>query len=184
MSDTRNVYEGMFLFPQSAASDLKSAADHVQQILSRAEAEVISFAKWDERRLAYEIKGNKRGLYFLTYFKAEPERLAGIERDCNLSEQLLRSLVTRADTIPAEIIEAADGRSKLEDEIKLRGEQKDGPREGGQRSRVTTAKDREAEERRKAAEKAAAEKAEADKAAAAGEAEKAEGEAQPAPAGD
>ena len=31
-------------------------------------AEIISFKKWDERRLAYEIKGNKRGLYFLCYF--------------------------------------------------------------------------------------------------------------------
>jgi len=26
--------------------------------------------KWDERRLAYEIKKQKRGLYILCYFKA------------------------------------------------------------------------------------------------------------------
>lgn len=159
MSDIRNIYEGLFLFPQSAASDLRAAADHVHSILGRAEAEVVAFSKWDERRLAYEIDGNKRGLYFLTYFRADPERLAGIERDTNLSEQLLRSMVTRADYVPAEVIESSDARQKLEDEIKLRGEQKEGGAAGGgrpgdQRSRVTTAKDREAEEQKKQAEAA------------------------------
>ncbi len=151
MTDTRNTYEGLFLFPQSAASNLKEAADHLESRLSRANAEVLSFAKWDERRLAYEIEGNKRGVYFLVYFKAEPSSIAGLERDCNLSEDIIRFLVTRADTIPAEIIESADGRQKLADEIRLRGE-KDEKRPGREgRSRVVDAATR-AEEERHAAE--------------------------------
>ena len=121
MTDTRtSTYEGLFLFPQSAAGDMQAAVDHVTSILDRADAEVVALSKWEERRLAYDIKGNKRGIYFLAYFKADHERLAGIERDCNLSEQLLRALVTKADHIPAEIIEGSEGRAQLADEIKLR----------------------------------------------------------------
>jgi small subunit ribosomal protein S6 len=123
MQDRTYTYEGMFLFPQSAVADLQGASDHVMEILSRANAEVISFKKWDERRLAYEIKGNKRGLYFLVYFKAKATKLAGIERDCNLSEKLLRSMITRADHVTPEIMQAAEGRSQLADEIKLRATQ-------------------------------------------------------------
>ena len=124
MSEQRiNIYEGLFLFPHSASANLQAAADHVKEILQRADAEIISFRKWDERRLAYEIKGNKRGVYFLAYFKADPSKLVGLERDCNLSEQLLRSLVTRAEHIPAETVEAAEGRAKLADEIKIRAQQ-------------------------------------------------------------
>ena len=63
-------YEGMFLFPQSATADLQGAVDHVKEILGRSGAEILSIAKWDERRLAYDIKGNKRGVYFLVYFSA------------------------------------------------------------------------------------------------------------------
>ncbi len=151
MSDTRNQYEGLFLFPQSAASNLKEAADHVQSLLDRAEAEVLAFSKWDERRLAYEIAGNKRGVYFLTYFKADPQRMERLERDCNLSEQLLRFMCVRADTVPAEVIEAADGRDTLADEIRLRGEKEDKGRGGRERARVVDAATR-AEEERKAAE--------------------------------
>lgn len=117
-----SIYEGMFLFPQSAGSDLGGAVAHVESILDRAEAELISICKWDERRLAYDIKGNKRGLYILIYFKADRSRIAGIERDCNLSEMLLRAMIVRAEHVPMEEIEAANGRQALEDEIKLRAE--------------------------------------------------------------
>ena len=116
-------YEGLFLFPQSSVSNLQEAHDHVVEILERAGAEIISMKKWDERRLAYEIRGNKRGVYFLVYFKAKGSKLAQIERDCNLSEDLLRAMITRADQVPQDIIQAAEGRAQLADEIKLRATQ-------------------------------------------------------------
>ena len=122
MSQEINIrlYEGLFLFPQSATADLRAAVDHVQELLSRADAEVLSLSKWDERRLAYDVEGNKRGLYLLTYFKAPTDKLAGLDRDCNLSEQLLRAMIIRADHITEERIAANDGTQALEDEIKLR----------------------------------------------------------------
>ena len=118
-----STYEGLFLFPQAATANLQVAVDHLQELLKRADADVLSLGRWDERRLAYEIKGNKRGIYFLVYFKIAPTRLTGLERDCNLSEQLLRSMILRAEHIRPEEIEAADGRAQLADEIKLRSEQ-------------------------------------------------------------
>jgi small subunit ribosomal protein S6 len=121
--DRTYQYEGLFLFPQAAVADLQGAHDHIVEILNRAGAEIISMKKWDERRLAYEIRGNKRGVYFLVYFKAKGAKLAQIERDCNLSEKMLRAMVTRADQVPGEVIEASEGRSQLADEIKLRASQ-------------------------------------------------------------
>ena len=121
MSEVRHgIYEGMFLFPQSAAADLRGVIDHVNSILDRAGAEVVAMQKWDERRLAYDIASNKRGLYILAYFKADRSRIPSIERACNLSELMLRAMVLRAEHVPAEEIEAADQRATLEDEIKLR----------------------------------------------------------------
>lgn len=143
-SNQVQTYEGMFLFPQGAAGNLQAAVDHVMDILNKIEAEIITFSKWDERRLAYEIKGNKRGVYFLAFFKANPSRINEIERQCNLSEQILRSLVTRADYIPAEHIEAAEGRDKLADEIRVRGEQSESASRGT--SSVTTAEEKAAAE--------------------------------------
>jgi len=81
---------------------------------------VIAMRKWDERRLAYEIDKQKRGTFLLVYFEAETSRLAGLERDCNLSDVLLRTMVTRADHLTREEMQAADARDELKTEIELR----------------------------------------------------------------
>ena len=121
MSQTNvHPYEGLFLFPQSAVTNLQGTVDHLKEILGRGEAKIISLRRWDERRLAYEIRGNKRGTYFLVYFMGRADQMATIERMCNLSEQLLRSIIIRADHITPQQMAAADGQAQLDDEIKLR----------------------------------------------------------------
>lgn len=117
------TYEAMFLIGQAAAADLGGVIAHINEILARASAQLISMRKWDERRLAYEIKKQKRGLYILAYFKAPGGAMAHIERDCNLSEKILRVLMLRADHLSPEEMQAQDGREALETEVKLRASQ-------------------------------------------------------------
>lgn len=128
--DRTTPYEGLFLFPQAQMGDLQAAVDHLTDVLGRVDAEVISLRKWDERRLAFEIKGNKRGVYFLVYFRAPADALRKIERFCNLSELLLRFMITRADHLTQEQLEAADGRAELADEITLRAKEAPAASEG------------------------------------------------------
>ncbi len=120
---TTHIYEGLFLLPQSAGTDLGASAELIKSILAKVGAEIISFRKWDERRLAYEIKGNKRGLYFLCYFRLAGTEMAALDRQCVLSEGLLRQMFTRADHLTIEEMQASDGQQELADEIKLRSEQ-------------------------------------------------------------
>jgi small subunit ribosomal protein S6 len=123
MSEKRYYnYEAMFLIGQSVAADLAGVIQHINEILARGNAEVIAMRKWDERRLAYEIRGQKRGLYILVYFRAPGSDVAHIERDCNLSEKILRTLILRADHLTMEEMTAADGRKELEAEARLRAE--------------------------------------------------------------
>ena len=124
MAENRTYfYEGMFLIGQAAAADLSAVIDHIKEILARGHAEVIAMRKWDERRLAYEIKKQKRGLYILVYFKAPGGSLAHIERDCNLSEKLLRVMLLRCDHLTLDEMAAADGREALDTEARLRASQ-------------------------------------------------------------
>ncbi len=124
MAETRvYAYEAMFLVSQAAAADLSGVVAHINEILSRAKATLIAMKKWDERRLAYEIKSQKRGLYVLAYFKAPNTSVAGIERDCNLSEQIMRALILRADHLTEDEMRAADARDALETEARMRAKQ-------------------------------------------------------------
>lgn len=113
-------YEVMFLLSQAQAAQLGEAVDHINDLFKRAHATVHGLKKWDERRLAYEIDKNKRGTYLLGYFTADPANLAGFERDCNLSEKLLRTLVTRCDHMSVDEMKATDARQDLATEVELR----------------------------------------------------------------
>jgi small subunit ribosomal protein S6 len=104
MSDTTHTYEGMFVLSTGGA-DFEAASEPIRSILGRYQAEVLMLKCWDERKLAYDIHGHKRGLYALSFFKAPPSRVAEIEHDCQLDERFLRVLILRRDRLTAEEIE-------------------------------------------------------------------------------
>jgi len=102
----KRLYEGLFLVDSGeAASDWKGINKTIEKILIRAGAEVVSFKKWDERRLAYEISGKSRGTYILAYFHCDPANVTAIERDVQLNEQIMRVLILRTDKMSAGDIE-------------------------------------------------------------------------------
>lgn len=123
MANSRTYnYEAMFIITQAVAVDLQGAVNHIKDILSKSGATLIAMKKWDERRFAYEIKKQKRGVYLLVYFSCPGPQLAHIERSCNLSEQILRVMMVRADHLTIEEMKAADAQKELEVEAKLRAQ--------------------------------------------------------------
>ena len=102
-----NQYEAMFLFDPTFGNSFERCESEIRRLMERAEAEVLFCKKWDERRLAYKIKGRKRGVYVLTYFKAPTDKILGLERDARISEDILRLLVLRADGVTHEMMEEA-----------------------------------------------------------------------------
>jgi small subunit ribosomal protein S6 len=97
----------MFIFNPALASDYQQVEQEVNRLMQRAGAEVLMSRKWDERKLAFEIKGAKRGLYHLTFFKAPTNKIVGLERDVRISETVLRALILEADYMDEERMNAA-----------------------------------------------------------------------------
>ena len=110
-------YEALFLLnPSYATGSWETAKGEVEHILHRANADILHIRKWDERRLAYEIGGQKRGVYILAFFKCEGPKIAGIERDVQLSENILRCLVLKADHLAIKDIEAMQPQQPVAEE--------------------------------------------------------------------
>lgn len=98
MAETKQgTYEAMFLFGAAAASDLDASIQLCRELIERNGGQIIVLKKWDERKLAYEIKGNKRGVYIIAYYRGPGASVAAIDREVNLGETILRVLITRAE---------------------------------------------------------------------------------------
>jgi len=115
------LYEGMFLIDSSqAGADWDGIIAAIRTILEKADAEIDSIRKWDERRLAYDIKGKSRGTYILSYFRVDGEKIQDIERSVRLSEKIMRVLILSAERQRPEDIEKDTPATKVEKEKEKR----------------------------------------------------------------
>ena len=101
-------YEGMFLFGSGAASELAAAQNTVKGMIEKHGGEILVLKKWDERKLAYEVNGQKRGTFIISYFTATGAAVVPLERDVKLSEDVLRVLVTKADHLNEQEMNAVE----------------------------------------------------------------------------
>ena len=81
-----------------------TADDRVQQILDRTtrgiaagDGQIVKVSPWGRRRLAYPIAGYREGSYFIVAFDAPSEAIDELERGLNITEEVMRHLVTRIE---------------------------------------------------------------------------------------
>jgi len=115
------LYEGMFLVDSAkAGADWDGIIAAIRKILEKAGAEIDSIRKWDDRKLAYEIKGKSRGTYILSYFRVDGGRIRDIEKAVRLSEKIMRVLILSAERLKPEDIEKDTPATKVEMEKEKR----------------------------------------------------------------
>ncbi len=102
------TYEGMFLFGAGAAQDVNGAQNTVRGMIEKHGGQILVLKRWDERKLAFELKKQKRGVYIIAYFKAPTGAITAIDREVRLSEDVLRVLITEADHMNQAEMEAVE----------------------------------------------------------------------------
>ncbi len=97
-------YESMFLLdPADAAHNWEGLKQHVTDLVTRCGGEILYTERWPDRKLAYDIKGRRKGTFLLLYFKAEGDAVKPLRRESHLSERVLRLLILKNDRALEEI---------------------------------------------------------------------------------
>ncbi len=113
----KNLYEGMFLVDSAeAGTDWDGVLGTITKMLEKAKAEIVLIRKWDDRRLAYDIRGVSRGTYIICYFRVDGQKIQDIEKSVQLSERIMRVLILNAEHMTAEDIEKDTPATKAEKE--------------------------------------------------------------------
>jgi small subunit ribosomal protein S6 len=91
-----NTYEAMFVLDSGkAATNWDDTVQSIHGILGKYNAEIVASRNWDERRFAYPINGQKKGIYLLTYFKADGNAIEPIQGDIRLNEFVIRDQILK-----------------------------------------------------------------------------------------
>lgn len=92
------VYEGMLILDSTRyARDPDGIANQIHSMIQEAGGEILVSRLWEERRLAYPIKGQRKGTYWLAYFRLEGPKVDEITRKCQINDNILRVLFLKVD---------------------------------------------------------------------------------------
>lgn len=92
------VYEGMFILDSNRfGRDHETVSGQIPAMVEKFGGEMLVSRLWEERRLAYPINGQRKGTYWLTYFRLESTRLTELQRQCQITDDILRVLFLKVD---------------------------------------------------------------------------------------
>jgi small subunit ribosomal protein S6 len=93
-----NVYEGMFILDSNRyGRDPDTVSSQIPAMIEKLGGEMLVSRLWEERRLAYPIKGQRKGTYWLTYFRLDSLRLGDLRRQCQITEDIVRVLFLKVE---------------------------------------------------------------------------------------
>jgi small subunit ribosomal protein S6 len=87
----------LILDPNHYARDPGSVTGRIGEMVSQCGGEMLASRLWNEQKLAYPIKGHRKGVYWLSYFSLEGGEVANFKRACRLNESVLRNLVLKIE---------------------------------------------------------------------------------------
>ena len=91
-----NRYEAMFiLHPRLKGQELDDATQMVNDLINKQGGSIEKAAIWHkERPLAFPIKKQQEGTYYLTWFRLSPDKLDALRQSYRLKDEVLRLLIT------------------------------------------------------------------------------------------
>ena len=91
-------YEIMFIVKSAnESSEIKNAAEAMKKIVTDNKGKVVEFNELGEKKLAYPIKKELNGYYFVMQIEASKDAEAELSRKAGLDENVLRHLIVKLD---------------------------------------------------------------------------------------
>ena len=92
-----NLYEIAILFDPGLEVDLDKATEKVEKILTDNGGKITNVENWGKRKLAYQIKKHDQAIYVFYTVEIPGENVRKIEGVLNITDEIIRFLITRPD---------------------------------------------------------------------------------------
>jgi small subunit ribosomal protein S6 len=89
------LYEVMFVVDAGHGRENQGKLlTELKDLVEKSGGTWVNGDKWEERRLAYNIKKRKRGLYILAHVVSSTQSIAKLDRNIQISDLVIRALIT------------------------------------------------------------------------------------------
>lgn len=124
-----NQYEIAVLYHPDLEIDLEKATAKVEKIFKDNGGKVVNTDNWGKRKLAYSIKKQDHAIYVFYTIDLPTENVRKVEATLNITDEVIRFLITRPDLKAIAKAEAA--KAEKAKKAAERGETAEEPEKAG-----------------------------------------------------
>ncbi len=92
-----NTYEVAVLYHPDLEIDLEKAESRVKKVITDNGGEITKTDNWGKRKLAYPIKKEEFAVYVFYNVEMPAANVAKLEQTLNITDEVIRFLVTKLD---------------------------------------------------------------------------------------
>ena len=92
------VYESIFIVrPTLSDEDTNKIIDKMKGVLERSGGSLLKLENWGKKKLAYEVKRERKGTFVYLNFQSSGSVVAELERSYRLEDSVLKFLTVRLE---------------------------------------------------------------------------------------
>lgn len=92
-----NKYEIMFILKSNEENAIKAEVSDLKAIITDMNGEITNEKEMGNRKLAYPIKKELNGYYYVINVNANNDAIAEFDRKAKINENVIRHLIIRLD---------------------------------------------------------------------------------------
>ncbi len=109
-------YELVVLLHPDLEIDLEKPLAKVRKLIADGKGEIVKEENWGKKKLAYSIKGEAFGIYVCLEVKLPADAVRKLQDSLNITDEVLRYLLTAIDLKQRAAIAAAEAEAKENEE--------------------------------------------------------------------
>lgn len=94
--ELKQLYEIIFIVKSTLADDeVLKTIDKVKTTVERGNGEIVLVENMGRKKLAYEVKKEKKGVFILIHYKGKGAMVFDVERTCRLEESIIKFITIK-----------------------------------------------------------------------------------------
>ncbi len=95
-----NTYESIFIVrPSLSDEEVAKLMDRIKDLIGKKGGSVLKAENWGKKKLAYEIRKEKRGTYLLFLLKGDGALIKELEHFSRVDDALIRFLTVKSSAL-------------------------------------------------------------------------------------
>ncbi|MEW6676189.1 MAG: 30S ribosomal protein S6 [Nitrospirota bacterium] len=104
-----NIYENIVILNASLTDEeIESSIAKIKDLITNSGGEVLKIDNWGRKKLAYEIKKQKKGFYVLLIYKTPTSTIKRLEEFYKVFDHVIKYMVIKLSMKQAQALEKID----------------------------------------------------------------------------